>query len=176
MMQKTDINTIRSKLSAAQKIGVTVPVEFICPLTFDIMDHPMMTKTGVHYERSAIVALLQNGIDTCPVTHKPLSISGLVTDFALKERIDFWLWENEICSVPIVKYGDLDNEEPVLFFTTTTTTKGADKVVKSRNEEQQASVATTTKKLGPVRRFFSTTHYHQNRSNEKVKSKSAAAA
>lgn len=174
-MQKTDINTIRSKLSAAQKIGVTVPVEFICPLTFDIMDHPMMTKTGVHYERSAIVALLQNGIDTCPVTHKPLSISGLVTDFALKERIDFWLWENEICSVPIVKYGDLDNEEPVLFFTTTTT-KGADKVVKSRIEEQQASVATTTKKLGPVRRFFSTTHYHQNRSNEKVKSKSAAAA
>lgn len=68
----------------------SIPDEFICPLTLNIMRDPVMIKSGHSFERSAIFNWLQKGHDTCPLTRQPLGISGLVTNHALLVQIQKW--------------------------------------------------------------------------------------
>jgi U-box domain len=67
-----------------------IPSEFICPLTKNIMNDPMMSKTGQNYERDAIVAHLDAGNETCPVTNQPLRISNLISNKTLQWKIQEW--------------------------------------------------------------------------------------
>lgn len=68
----------------------SIPDEFICPLTLNIMRDPVMIKSGHSFERSAIFKWIQKGHDTCPLTRQPLGISGLVTNHALLVQIQRW--------------------------------------------------------------------------------------
>ena len=47
--------------ASAEAMGLTIPDEFICPLTSDVMTQPLMTRSGISFEREAIVAWLQDG-------------------------------------------------------------------------------------------------------------------
>eukprot|EP00934_Nitzschia_sp_Nitz4_P008902 Nitzschia sp. Nitz4//scaffold4_size323378//311245//311586//NITZ4_000717-RA/size323378-exonerate_protein2genome-gene-0.236-mRNA-1//1//CDS//3329553570//8892//frame0 len=50
-----------------------------------------MTKTGIVYERQAILDwLVTEEHDTCPMTRKPLSPSMMIPDVRLKMRIAHW--------------------------------------------------------------------------------------
>ena len=68
------------------------PNHFICPLTKEIMKEPMISKTGITYERKAILDHLNSpkGDDTCPVTKKPLLPSGLIPNKKLEWEIQQW--------------------------------------------------------------------------------------
>uniref|UniRef100_A0A7S2YQY8 U-box domain-containing protein n=1 Tax=Entomoneis paludosa TaxID=265537 RepID=A0A7S2YQY8_9STRA len=70
------------------------PVEFLCPITTEIMRDPLMTRNGLSFERKAILQWISNHNNTCPMTREPLTPSGLVTNAALKGRIQAWLQEN----------------------------------------------------------------------------------
>lgn len=65
---------------------IPVPSTYICPITLNLMSHPLLSKTGMHYERSAILAWLVNS-DTCPMTRQPLHLSNLISDRALEQEI-----------------------------------------------------------------------------------------
>ena len=65
---------------------IPVPSEYICPITLCLMSHPLMSKTGMRYERSAILAWLVKS-NTCPMTRQPLHLSQLVSDRALENEI-----------------------------------------------------------------------------------------
>ena len=72
-----------------------IPSEFLCPLTLQPFEYPLMSRHGMNYERSAIVEWLDLGNDSCPLTRKPLALSGLIHNKALKQKVDAWKAKNE---------------------------------------------------------------------------------
>ena len=79
--------TVQRKESPFSSQGV--PERFICPLTLEIMEHPLMTIAGHSFERSAIFGWLQRN-DTHPLTREPLGPRDLVNNGALKMEITAW--------------------------------------------------------------------------------------
>jgi U-box domain len=66
------------------------PPEFLCPITMEVMVHPLATKHGPNFERSAIVAWLRQGSGECPLTRKPLTMSDLIHNNYLAAEIAQW--------------------------------------------------------------------------------------
>lgn len=67
--------------------SATVPTEFLCPLTLEVMVDPVISKYGKNFERSAIIQWLGQGNTTCPLTRQPLKLCDLITDHKLRFRI-----------------------------------------------------------------------------------------
>jgi len=72
-----------------------IPQEFLCPLTLQVFENPLVNMYGMNYERSAIVEWLDRGNQVCPLTRRPLSLSGLIHNHALKTRIMIWKAEQD---------------------------------------------------------------------------------
>lgn len=70
------------------------PDQFICPLTLDLMEDPVVTKHGKNYERKAILSHLDTGKTFCPLTRLPLTASGLIPNNKLKFQIRAWKHAN----------------------------------------------------------------------------------
>jgi hypothetical protein len=70
--------------------GDGIPNEFICPLTFEIFDDPLMTRAGHNFERTAIVSWLKTGHTTCPLTREPLAYHLLLPNSNLRMRVEKW--------------------------------------------------------------------------------------
>ncbi|CAB9503903.1 Putative E3 ubiquitin-protein ligase LIN [Seminavis robusta] len=82
------------KKIAPQMTEDIIPSEFICPLTLQLFENPLLSRHGMNYERSAIVEWLDLGNDTCPLTRQPLKLSGLIHNKHLKNKIELWKQEN----------------------------------------------------------------------------------
>jgi hypothetical protein len=63
--------------------------DFLCPLTLQVMEHPMMTKAGHSFERSAILSWLEKK-GTHPLTREQLNLRDLVMNRALQAKIQKW--------------------------------------------------------------------------------------
>eukprot|EP00980_Cylindrotheca_fusiformis_P028715 scaffold22639_cov105-Cylindrotheca_fusiformis.AAC.9 len=71
-----------------------VPIDFICPISWEVMRDPLMNRYGQNYDRQYILEwLVHNGNDHCPITRQPLSPSQLVPNNALKKQIRRWSME-----------------------------------------------------------------------------------
>jgi hypothetical protein len=75
-------------------VALEVPYHFLCPITQEMMQHPVMNKYGINYERRAILKWLNNGNDTCPMTRNPLRLSMLLPNVRLESEVRAWLKEN----------------------------------------------------------------------------------
>jgi U-box domain len=71
-------------------MNAATPSEFLCPITMELMVHPMATRHGQNFEKSAIVAWLRQGSGACPLTRKPLKISDLIHNHGLAAEIQLW--------------------------------------------------------------------------------------
>jgi U-box domain len=78
---------------AATQVNTTIPTEFVCALTHNLMTTPLMSKTGHNFDREAILAWV-DAHGTCPVTGKPLVRNDLVSNHALRIKIEFWCKNN----------------------------------------------------------------------------------
>jgi Mg-chelatase subunit ChlD len=68
---------------------MTVPPEFVCPITLDVMNDPVVMPDGHTYERVAITeALARKPIS--PLTRQPMIISSARPNYAIKSLIDTW--------------------------------------------------------------------------------------
>ncbi|XP_060180875.1 E3 ubiquitin-protein ligase CHIP [Lycium barbarum] len=68
-----------------------VPDYLCCKITLDIFRDPVITPSGVTYERAVIVDHLQKVGKFNPVTREPLKESQLVPNFAVKEAVHAFL-------------------------------------------------------------------------------------
>lgn len=68
----------------------TPPDYLLCPITSELMKDPVITTTGISYERAAIVQWLKSGRSTCPVTRGQIRVSDLFPNRALKEAVENW--------------------------------------------------------------------------------------
>jgi len=72
------------------------PAEFYCPITCELMNDPLMSRTGQNFERHAILEWLQEHNYTCPMTRQPLRVSDLYPNAALQCRIRAWCVVHEV--------------------------------------------------------------------------------
>ncbi|CAD7938538.1 unnamed protein product [Amoebophrya sp. A120] len=64
-----------------------VPEEFLCPITFDMMEDPVCTVDGHSYDRHAITRWFSEGRTTSPATGLGLASTALATNFGLRKAI-----------------------------------------------------------------------------------------
>mmetsp|Transcript_5068 Transcript_5068/g.6618 ORF Transcript_5068/g.6618 Transcript_5068/m.6618 type:complete len:177 (+) Transcript_5068:108-638(+) len=74
--------------------SLDVPIEFICPITLDIMRHPVCNRDGHTFERAAILSWLATKDGACPLTRKPMKPSQLISNWGLQVRIESYLRRN----------------------------------------------------------------------------------
>ncbi|XP_062519691.1 WD repeat, SAM and U-box domain-containing protein 1-like isoform X2 [Corticium candelabrum] len=65
-----------------------VPEEFLCPISMEVMQDPVIASDGYSYERSSILAWLGEGKQTSPMTNLPLASSSLTSNRQLKMLIE----------------------------------------------------------------------------------------
>lgn len=71
-------------------------IDHICgKISFEILQDPVITPSGITYERKDIEEHLQRVGHFDPVTRTPLSVEQLVPNFSMKEVVDTFMQENE---------------------------------------------------------------------------------
>lgn len=93
-----------------------VPTSYICPISLDIMTHPLVARSGHHFERAAIQAWLTND-DSNPLTREVMGPRDLIPDYRLEDEIRFWKENQGIIenSYPLCSDDRRNNYEDVLF-------------------------------------------------------------
>ncbi|KAJ8433065.1 hypothetical protein Cgig2_015428 [Carnegiea gigantea] len=77
--------------AAEDDIPSEVPDYLCCKITLDIFRDPVITPTGVTYERAVILEHLQKVGKFDPITREPLTESQLVPNLAIKEAVRAYL-------------------------------------------------------------------------------------
>jgi U-box domain len=77
---------------------ISIPAEFLCPITLEKMEFPMRSPYGHVFERADIrkwlsFSLEQTGHSTCPLTRRNLRYCELSPDYRLLSQI--YLWQAE---------------------------------------------------------------------------------
>jgi hypothetical protein len=86
----------------ASKVLYEIPEEFMCPVSMEIMDDPVICEDGHTYERMSIVNL-RNSLS--PITREPINKKNLIPNRNLANAIERFKKANGITSVkkPIVQ-------------------------------------------------------------------------
>ncbi len=71
----------------------TIPEEFVCPITVEMMCDPVICADGFSYERHAIEQHFRLS-DKSPLTNVPLAQKIVIPNRALKNIIETWRKEN----------------------------------------------------------------------------------
>lgn len=80
-------NSRRSNYRSARRFHL------ICPITMEVMEFPLMTRTGLNYDRHAILSWLEeNG--SCPLTRSRMQPCDLISNRKLRHDIARWRVEN----------------------------------------------------------------------------------
>ncbi|KMZ66897.1 U-box domain-containing protein 17 [Zostera marina] len=92
---------------------VTIPKDFLCPISLDLMTDPVVVSTGQTYDRDSIRRWMDEGHNTCPNSGQVFASKRLVPNRALRNLIYQW------CAVNYVVYDSpetLDNSDVVVVF------------------------------------------------------------
>ncbi|KAK7285847.1 hypothetical protein RJT34_20630 [Clitoria ternatea] len=68
----------------------TLPPEFRCPISTQLMTDPVILSTGQTYDRPFIERWLNEGHRTCPQTQQVLSHSILIPNYLVRDMISHW--------------------------------------------------------------------------------------
>ncbi|KAM7521313.1 hypothetical protein LguiB_020275 [Lonicera macranthoides] len=97
-MEETNLSDDPAVMPKAnEKFGsLAIPHEFLCPITLEIMQDPVIVATGQTYERESIQQWMDSGHCTCPKTGQLLTHTLLAPNFALRNLINQWCEKNNI--------------------------------------------------------------------------------
>lgn len=70
-----------------RQLGNEHPSEFVCPVSLELMNDPVIVSTGHTFDRPSIEAWFATGRMTNPVTGIPLTNRNLTPNFALRDAI-----------------------------------------------------------------------------------------
>lgn len=76
--------------------GVTLPMDFCCPLSLRIMCDPVIVASGQTYERGFIKKWLELGFSICPKTRQVLGHTNLIPNYTVKALIANWCEINHV--------------------------------------------------------------------------------
>ncbi|KAK2642558.1 hypothetical protein Ddye_024321 [Dipteronia dyeriana] len=69
---------------------ISIPKDFCCPISLDLMRDPVIISTGQTYDRSSIARWMEEGHCSCPKTGQMLAHTRLVSNRALRNLIVQW--------------------------------------------------------------------------------------
>ncbi|XP_074559682.1 U-box domain-containing protein 17-like [Curcuma longa] len=70
--------------------SLTIPKDFCCTISLDLMKDPVVVSTGQTYDRASITQWIEEGHRTCPNSGQTLTNSRLVPNRALRNLISQW--------------------------------------------------------------------------------------
>ncbi|KAL2904720.1 U-box domain-containing protein 10 [Bienertia sinuspersici] len=76
--------------------SVSIPEDFLCPISLEIMRDPVIVSTGQTYERSYIQRWIDSGNMTCPKTQQKLQHFTLTPNYVLRSLIYQWCAKHNI--------------------------------------------------------------------------------
>ncbi len=92
-VERVSSGPTRSPHSVTDTVQQVVPDWLIDPITFEVMHDPMVTPTGVSYERVSLLKHVKaSGFD--PITRQPLKVDQLIPNVALKNACSEFLEQN----------------------------------------------------------------------------------
>ncbi|KAL2524282.1 U-box domain-containing protein 17 [Abeliophyllum distichum] len=80
---------------------VSIPKDFCCPISLDLMRDPVIVSTGQTYDRESISRWMEEGHCTCPKTGQMLVHTQLVPNRALRNLITHWCMAHGIPHDPV---------------------------------------------------------------------------
>ncbi|KAL3377041.1 hypothetical protein AABB24_003451 [Solanum stoloniferum] len=87
---------------------ISVPKDFCCPISLDLMRDPVIVATGQTYDRASISRWMEEGHCTCPKTGQLLDHTRLVPNRALRNLIMHW------CAARKIPYDPLESGDPCI--------------------------------------------------------------
>ncbi|GMI64474.1 hypothetical protein like AT5G01830 [Hibiscus trionum] len=75
---------------------LTIPADFRCPISLELMRDPVIVATGQTYDRESINHWIESGHSTCPKTGQTLTHNNLIPNRALRNLIALWCREQGI--------------------------------------------------------------------------------
>lgn len=85
---------------------ISVPKDFCCPISLDLMRDPVIVATGQTYDRASISRWMEEGHCTCPKTGQLLDHTRLMSNRALRSLIMQW------CAAHKIPYESLESGDP----------------------------------------------------------------
>lgn len=86
----------------AATVTMDIPEEFVCPISYEIMQDPVIASDGQTYDRTSIVEWLKTR-QISPLTNLPITTAGLVSNFALRAAIQRWMTTSGAAGAAITK-------------------------------------------------------------------------
>ncbi|CAH9083020.1 unnamed protein product [Cuscuta epithymum] len=103
---------VMMKHSESCTTSVTIPPDFCCPLSLELMRDPVIVSSGQTYERAFIRNWIDLGLTVCPKTRQTLAHTNLVPNYTVKAFIANWCESNQIKLVDPVKPVSLECSAP----------------------------------------------------------------
>ncbi|XVF29691.1 hypothetical protein REPUB_Repub15cG0143900 [Reevesia pubescens] len=75
---------------------ITIPADFRCPISLELMRDPVVVASGQTYDRESINQWIESGHNTCPKTGQTLAHTNLIPNLSLKNLIAMWCREQRI--------------------------------------------------------------------------------
>ncbi|KAJ7298899.1 hypothetical protein O6H91_07G123800 [Diphasiastrum complanatum] len=85
-----------NKNSQTDVRGISIPPDFRCPLSLELMADPVIVASGQTYERAYIQQWLDQGNTTCPKTRQILAHTNLIPNYTVKALITNWCEANDV--------------------------------------------------------------------------------
>ncbi|KAJ0964862.1 hypothetical protein J5N97_026000 [Dioscorea zingiberensis] len=76
--------------------SISIPKDFCCPISLDLMRDPVIISSGQTYDRESITRWMDEGHCTCPNSGQTLSHTRLVPNRALRSLISQWCAANAV--------------------------------------------------------------------------------
>jgi hypothetical protein len=84
----SDINILKDELNPKKStFDDSFEEPYLCPISKEIMENPVITPYGHSFERKSIVEVI-NRKGKCPITRKKLEIKDLIPNYSLKTAIE----------------------------------------------------------------------------------------
>lgn len=75
---------------------VSIPADFCCPLSLELMTDPVIVASGQTYERIFIKNWIDLGLHVCPKTRQTLVHTNLIPNYTVKALIANWCETNNV--------------------------------------------------------------------------------
>ncbi|KAK0603723.1 hypothetical protein LWI29_007919 [Acer saccharum] len=93
---------------------VTIPPDFCCPLSLELMTDPVIVASGQTYERAFIKNWIDLGLTVCPKTRQTLAHTTLIPNYTVKALIANWCELNNVKLPDPMKIMSLNQPLPLL--------------------------------------------------------------
>jgi hypothetical protein len=93
--------------------GLSIPTDFRCPLSLELMSDPVIVASGQTYERAYIQKWIDQGNTRCPKTFQTLSHKNLIPNYTVKALIANWCEANHVpLPVPVRLESLVSTQQP----------------------------------------------------------------